>query len=124
MITELTKSPHSDGFSTVVGNRGSQLSGGQKQRLTLARALLRDPRILLLDKATSAVDSQSESLIQEALDEASEGRTTISVAHRLSTVRAADNILVLEAGKVVESGTHSTLIAKRGKYWELWNAGR
>ncbi|PTB36092.1 hypothetical protein M441DRAFT_73462 [Trichoderma asperellum CBS 433.97] len=123
-ILSLPLTPYGDGFSTLVGNRGSQLSGGQKQRLTLARALLRDPRILLLDEATSAVDSQSESLIQEALDKASEGRTTISIAHRLSTIQAADNILVLEAGRVIESGTHSTLMAKRGKYWDLWNAGR
>lgn len=114
----------SDGFSTLVGNRGSQLSGGQKQRLTLARALLRDPKILLLDEATSAVDSQSETLIREALARVSKGRTTLSIAHRLSTVRDADVIIVLDAGRIVESGNHGNLMEKKGRYWSLWTAGR
>ncbi|OBT71595.1 hypothetical protein VF21_09533 [Pseudogymnoascus sp. 05NY08] len=113
-----------DGFSTLVGNRGSQLSGGQKQRLTLARALLRDPKILLLDEATSAVDSQSEALIREALERVSKGRTTLSIAHRLSTVRGADAIIVLDEGKIVESGGHDDLMARKGRYWTLWTAGR
>ncbi|MCJ1401721.1 GTPase-activating protein [Xylographa trunciseda] len=111
-----------DGFSTVVGNRGSKLSGGQKQRLALARALLRDPRILLLDEATSAIDSQSEALIQAALDVATRGRTTITVSHRLSTIKKADFIYVLDQGSIVESGSHEELLAKRGKYYKLYGA--
>ncbi|KAJ5950777.1 Multidrug resistance protein sirA [Penicillium vulpinum] len=111
-----------DGFNTVVGNRGDQLSGGQRQRLALARALVRNPTILLLDEATSAVDAQSEALIQEALDRAARGRTTITIAHRLSTVRSADVIYVLDQGNIVEYGTHGQLIERRGKYFEMFNA--
>ncbi|KAI0157765.1 P-loop containing nucleoside triphosphate hydrolase protein [Xylariaceae sp. FL1272] len=108
-----------DGFDTAVGNRGGQLSGGQKQRLALARALICDPKILALDEATSAVDAQSEALIQEALEQASRGRTTITIAHRLSTIKNADMILVLEKGRIVETGSHERLFDKRGAYYEL-----
>jgi ATP-binding cassette subfamily B (MDR/TAP) protein 1 len=113
---------HSDGFSTTVGNRGSQLSGGQKQRLALARALIRNPTILILDEATSAVDSQSESLIQDALEKVTRGITTITIAHRMSTVRKADVIYVLDHGQIVEHGTHMELIARRARYYELFTA--
>jgi subfamily B ATP-binding cassette protein MsbA len=108
-----------DGYESLVGERGVKVSGGQRQRIAIARALLRDPRILLLDEATSSLDSTSEALIQQALYRLTESRTTFIIAHRLSTVQHADRILVLDAGRLVQEGTHETLVAQAGIYREL-----
>lgn len=109
-----------DEFATKVGERGLKLSGGERQRLGIARVLLRDPKILVLDEATSALDSVTEQSVQAALERAAAGRTTLVVAHRLSTIRGADRIVVLEGGRVAEEGDHASLIARDGLYAELW----
>ena len=108
-----------DGYDTVVGERGYRLSGGEKQRIAIARVLLKDPPVLLLDEATSALDTVSERVVQHALDQAAAGRTVLTIAHRLSTVMGADMIHVIEAGRIVESGTHAELLAAGGLYTEL-----
>jgi subfamily B ATP-binding cassette protein MsbA len=108
------------GYETLVGERGATLSGGQRQRITIARALLKDPRILLLDEATSALDTESERVVQEALDRLMKGRTTVVVAHRLSTVIGADRIVVIDKGRVLEQGAHDELIKAQGKYYSLY----
>ncbi len=110
-----------EGYETAVGERGLKLSGGEKQRVGIARTLLKDPPILLLDEATSALDSDTEAEIKEALARAGQGRTVLTIAHRLSTIAEADLIVVLEAGEVVERGTHDQLLARHGRYAQLWN---
>jgi ATP-binding cassette subfamily B protein len=108
-----------DGYATKVGERGQQLSGGQRQRIAIARAVLKDPRVLLLDEATSALDAESEALVQDALEKLMVGRTALVIAHRLSTVARADRVVVLEEGRVVESGAHAALMQRGGTYRRL-----
>ncbi len=108
-----------DGYDTMVGSRGHRFSGGEKQRIAIARTLLRDPRVLVLDEATSALDTETERAVQEAFDKLAKGRTTIVIAHRLSTVRDADQIVVLDHGRIVETGDHTSLLAGQGRYAEL-----
>ena len=112
--------PH--GFDTILGDRGTRLSGGQRQRIAIARAILRDPDILILDEATSALDTNSERIVQKALEKVSCDRTVLVIAHRLSTVEKADNIVVLCNGSVVEQGTHQKLLEYQGDYWSLYKS--
>ena len=109
-----------EGLETVVGDRGHRLSGGEKQRLAIARVLLKAPGIVILDEATAHLDSESEVAVQRALDTALAGRTALVIAHRLSTVRGADQILVVDGGRIVESGTHDQLLALGGRYADLY----
>jgi ATP-binding cassette subfamily B protein len=110
------------GYDSIVGERGQGLSGGERQRISIARALLIDPRILILDEATASVDSETEKEIQKALDNLVQGRTTIAIAHRLSTLQRADRLVVLDRGQVVEEGTHDALMARQGAYYNLYQA--
>jgi ABC-type multidrug transport system fused ATPase/permease subunit len=108
------------GYDTLIGERGVRLSGGQRQRLAIARALLKDPPLLILDEATSALDTESERLVQQALDKLMQGRASLVIAHRLSTVQSADLIVVLDQGRVVEQGRHAELLARGGLYQRLY----
>ena len=108
-------------YDTIIGERGIKLSGGQRQRVSIARAILASPRILILDEATSSLDSESEQMIQDGLRRLRSGRTTFVIAHRLSTIRSADQILVIEAGEIVERGSHAELLAVNGRYRQLYD---
>jgi subfamily B ATP-binding cassette protein MsbA len=108
------------GLDTLIGERGVKLSGGQRQRLAIARAILADPKIVILDEATSNLDTESEALIQKSLNQLVKDRTTVVIAHRLSTIKKADQILVIETGKIVERGNHDDLIAQKGRYYDLY----
>ena len=114
----------SDGYETQVGEKGAGLSGGERQRVSIARAILHNPRILILDEATASVDVETELQIQEAIQRLVEGRTTVAIAHRLSTLRNADRLMVLDDGRIVEQGTHAELMAKQGTFYELVNLQR
>jgi len=109
-----------DGLDTLIGERGVKLSGGQRQRIAIARAILADPKIIILDEATSNLDTESEALIQKSLNELMKGRTTFVIAHRLSTIKKADQILVIESGKIAEQGDHDSLIKAKGRYFDLY----
>ena len=111
-----------DGLDTIIGERGRSLSGGERQRLSIARALLKDPPIMILDEATSALDATTEKLLQSALESAMKGRTTFVIAHRLATIRNADRIVVFDAGRIVETGTFDELVALGGRFAELAKA--
>lgn len=108
-----------NGYQTTIGERGSKLSGGQRQRISIARAVLKNPPILILDEATSALDSESEKLVQEALFNLMKNRTSVVIAHRLSTIQHADEIIVIQEGKIIERGNHEVLMQNRGLYWKL-----
>ena len=110
------------GYDTNIGDRGGKLSGGQRQRISIARAILKNPPILILDEATSSVDTRTEMQIQKAMDNLMKGRTSFVIAHRLSTIRDADLILVMKDGDIIEQGTHDELLAKNGFYAELYNS--
>ena len=109
-----------NGLETIIGERGVKLSGGQRQRISISRAILANPKIIILDEATSNLDTESESYIQKSLNELMKNRTTFVIAHRLSTIRKADQILVIEEGNIVEQGKHDELIAKKGRYFDLY----
>jgi ATP-binding cassette subfamily B protein len=111
-----------DGFKTVLHERGQSLSGGQRQRIAIARMFLHQPKILIMDEPSSALDNESEALIQQALKRLAQGRTTFIIAHRLSTIRSADRIIIIDAGRVAEQGTHDELLARKGVYWHLYNS--
>jgi len=108
------------GYDTIIGEAGTKLSGGERQRISIARAILKDAPILILDEATSSLDTEAEIEVQKALDNLMAGRTTLIIAHRLSTIRNADRIIVLVNGRIVEEGTHEFLLAKRGEYYKLY----
>ena len=108
-----------EGYHSNIGDGGNKLSGGQKQRLSIARAVLKNPPIMILDEATSALDTESERLVQEALENMMQGRTSLVIAHRLSTIQNADRIVVMEKGRIVETGTHAELMQKKGTYYKL-----
>jgi ATP-binding cassette subfamily B multidrug efflux pump len=108
------------GYKSLVGERGVKLSGGQKQRIAIARVILKNAPILLLDEATSALDSEVEAIIQDSLDILMQGKTVIAIAHRLSTISAMDRLIVMDNGKIIEDGTHKSLLFKKGLYYDLW----